>query len=204
MAPLFAPRPGNGFAPSSADRLPLLASALFLLLGTLAPAQTQPSPGLNLPAPPPAPSLSPAPGDAPQAATPTPHDFVARPVPREPHAVLPPAEIASAIDGFFKNLEQNEVRKGYTALLAGTRLSSRDEDLTAYITKTQQAISIYGKVTDHEVYDTRFIGTRIIVTTYLSALPVAPLRWRFIYYKADKTWMLINLAFDDSLQDLLE
>ncbi len=61
-----------------------------------------------------------------------------------------------------------------------------------------------GRWNDFEVYDTRPIGSRLLVTTYFTALTVAPLRWRFIYYKPDQKWILINLVFDDSMQDLLE
>lgn len=143
-----------------------------------------------------------APGSS--QATPKVHDFVPRPIPREPHAVLPPAEIATAIDAFFKGLEQNEVRKSYTTFLTGSRLANRDEDVNTFVDRTQQALAIYGKVNDFEVYDTRQIGSRIVVTTYFTALTVAPIRWRFIYYKPDTKWILINLVFDDSMQDLLE
>ncbi len=147
----------------------LLSAVLLLSLAAPLGAQTAALP--DAPA---------APG---QTATPKLHDFVPRPIPREPRPVLPPAEIATQIDAFFKGLEGNEVRKSYTAFLAGSRLANRDEDVSTFVDRTQQALAIYGKVNDFEVYDTRQIGSRILVTTYFTALTVAPIRWRFIYYK---------------------
>ncbi len=151
-------------------------------------------------------ALPPAEPDSKQDATPAPkiHDFVPRPIPREPHTVPPPAEIADSIGAFFKGLEQNEVRKSYTTFLTGSRLGNREEDVNTFVDRTQQALAIYGKINDFEVYDTRQIGSRILVTTYFTALTVAPIRWRFVYYKPDQKWILINLVFDDSMQDLLE
>jgi len=181
MAHPSAPARTNGFARSS-----IKATALLLLLVSTAGAQVTP--------PPPVPT----------APTPRGHEIIPRPIQREAHAVLPPPEIAATIDAFFKGLEANEVRKAYLGLLTGTRLITQEDDLNPFITKTQQAITLYGQLSDYEVYDTRAIGSRLLVTTYLSAQPVAPLRWRFIYYKADKKWTLINVVFDDSLSDLLE
>jgi hypothetical protein len=42
------------------------------------------------------------------------------------------------------------------------------------------------------------------VLTYLSRQSAQPLIWRFIYYRPDKTWKLINLGFGDNLYDLLD
>jgi hypothetical protein len=118
--------------------------------------------------------------------------------------VPPPPEVAAALTKFFKGLVGSEVRKSFTELLAGTRLSAREENVQTLIDKTQQGLTLYGKAHDFEVYDTRFIGSRLLVTTYILALDVQPIRWRFIYYKAENTWTLINLRVDDSMEDILE
>lgn len=96
------------------------------------------------------------------------------------------------------------MRKAYSAFLTGSHLVNHEDDLDTFVQKTQQAFSVYGKMTDYELYDTREIGSRLLVATYLSYQAVAPLRWRFIFYKAEKTWVLHNMVFDDSMQDLLE
>jgi hypothetical protein len=43
----------------------------------------------------------------------------------------------------------------------------------------------------------------VLVLTYLTRQANQPLRWRFIYYRADADWKLINIGFDDPLLDLI-
>jgi hypothetical protein len=96
------------------------------------------------------------------------------------------------------------VPEAFDLLLKDTRLSAREENVKELIRRTEQALGLYGKMNDYEVVDTYQVGSRMLVTTYLSALQVQPLRWRFVYYKADKNWMLIDLRVDDHLADLVE
>ncbi len=200
MAYLFAPRPKNGCG--------LFSRNLFAVIFLIALAVGVQAQGLSLtpaPAPSPEPStLTTAPEPGGPSASPTYHDFAPRPAHVTPNPTPPPAEITAKIDPFFKGLMNNDVRTSFTNLLAGTKLAGRDDNVNALIDHTDQALALYGKMNDYEVYDTRFVGTRVVVVTYLAALQVQPIRWRFIFYKADKNWTLINLAADDSMEDILE
>jgi len=51
-----------------------------------------------------------------------------------------------------------------------------------------------GKLNDYEIYDNYSVGSNVIVLTYLTRHDLQPLRWRFIFYRPDKQWGLINMA----------
>ena len=122
----------------------------------------------------------------------------------KPNAVNPPAEIAVAVDKFFKGLEAGNYATAYEGFLNGTRLATQKAKMSAFISKTQEGFGIYGKMNDYEIYDNYSVGSNVLVLTYLSRHDVQPLRWRFIYYRPDKTWTLINMGFDDTLLDQLD
>ena len=116
----------------------------------------------------------------------------------------PPAEIAGPIDKFFKGLKTGDYANSYETFLAGTRLGAQKEKMSVFISKTQEAFGIYGKLNDYEIYDNYPIGSNVIILTYLSRHDLQPLRWRFVYYRPDKQWVLINMGFDDAMLDMLD
>ena len=122
----------------------------------------------------------------------------------KPNPTNPPAELAGPIDKFFKTLKAGDYPNAYETFLAGTRLGAQKDKMSVFISKTQEAFGIYGKLNDYEVFDNYSVGSNVIVLTYLSRHDVQPLRWRFIFYRPDKTWGLINMGFDDVLLDMLD
>ena len=122
----------------------------------------------------------------------------------KPNPAAPPAELAAPIDKFFKGLKTGDYAAAYENFLAGTRLGSQKEKMSVFISKTQEAFGIYGKLDDYEVFDNYSVGSNVVVLTYLSRHDLQPLRWRFIFYRPDKTWGLINMGFDDVLLDMLD
>jgi len=122
----------------------------------------------------------------------------------KPNAVKPPPEIAVPIDRFFKTLKAGDYSAAYETFLAGSRLGAQKEKMSDFIAKTQEAFGLYGKLNDAEIFDNYSVGSNVLVLTYLTRHDLQPLRWRFIYYRADKSWMLINMGFDDVLLDMLD
>jgi len=122
----------------------------------------------------------------------------------KPNPTNPPAEIAGPIDKFFKSLEGGDYANAYETFLTGTRLGAQKEKMSAMISRTQEGFGIYGKMNDYEIYDNYSIGSNVLVLTYLARHDVQPLRWRFIFYRPDKTWHLVNMGFDDFLLDMLD
>ena len=163
-------------------------------------------------------SVSPVASDTPSPAS-------AKPVPapprnimpvglnHKPNPIQPPVEIAKSIDLFFKTLrtdnggaapDSNSYAKAYEAFFNNTTLGEQKEKMSIFISKTQEAFGLYGPLKDYEIFDNYSIGSNVLVLTYLTRHSMQPLRWRFIYYRADKNWMLINMGFDDVLLDMLD
>jgi hypothetical protein len=122
----------------------------------------------------------------------------------KPNPTAPSAELAGPIDKFFKTLKAGDYPNAYEGFLAGTRLGAQKEKMSVFISKTQEAFGIYGKLNDYEVFDNYSVGSNVIVLTYLTRHDLQPLRWRFIFYRPDKQWVLINMGFDDVLLDMLD
>src|SRR5271155_1971299 len=122
----------------------------------------------------------------------------------KPNPTNPPAELAGPIDKFFKGLKAGDYADSYETFLAGTRLGAQKEKMSVFIDKTKDAFGLYGKLNDYEIFDNYSVGSNVLVLTYLSRHDVQPLRWRFIFYRPDKTWGLINMGFDDVLLDMLD
>jgi hypothetical protein len=122
----------------------------------------------------------------------------------KPNPTNPPADIAVPIDKFFMGLKAGNYADSYETFLAGTRLGAQKEKMSVFISKTQDAFGIYGKLHDYEIFDNYSVGSNVLVLTYLSRHDLQPLRWRFVFYRPDKSWTLINMGFDDVLLDMLD
>jgi hypothetical protein len=143
--------------------------------------------------------------DPTDATTPAPpRDIMPKTINHKPNAVNPPPEIAGAIDKFFKGLKTGDYATTYETFLAGSRLGAQKDKSSVVISKTEAAFGIYGKLNDYEIFDNYSLGSNVLVLTYLTRHDLQPLRWRFIYYRADKDWKLINMGFDDFLLDMLD
>jgi hypothetical protein len=172
------------------------ASLLLLLVASLVlPLRAQPAP--------PDATTPDATSSAPGLPAP-PRNIMPLALNHKPNATNPPAEIAGSIDKFFKGLKAGDYPGSYETFLAGTRLGAQKEKMSVFISKTQEAFGLYGKLNDYEIFDNYSVGSNILVLTYLSRHDVQPLRWRFIYYRPDKSWKLINMGFDDVLLDMLD
>jgi hypothetical protein len=139
-----------------------------------------------------------------QTIAPPPRNIMPLTTTRNPNPVPPPPEIRASIDKFFASLRNGDYVAAYDNFFAGTRLGTQTEKKSVFISKTQDGLGLYGKLTDWELFDDYSIGSNVIVVTYLSRQAAGPLRWRFLFYRPDKTWGLINMGFDDALVDQLD
>jgi len=141
---------------------------------------------------------------APTAVPSPPRNIMPMSINHKPNPTAPPAELAAPIDKFFKTLKAGDYPNAYETFLAGTRIGAQKEKMSVFISKTQEAFGIYGKLNDYEIYDNYSVGSNVVVLTYLTRHDLQPLRWRFIFYRPDKQWGLINMGFDDVLLDMLD
>ncbi len=121
-----------------------------------------------------------------------------------PNPTPPPQALAPRMQKFFENIIANKIEEAYREILADSTLIQNPANLRVFIDKTTKAFEIYGRARHFEIYDHRKIGERMLVLTYLTAQPIQPLRWRFVFYRPENAWRLIDLRVDDALDDLLQ
>jgi hypothetical protein len=139
-----------------------------------------------------------------QAAPSPPRNIMPLTLNHKPNPADPPAALAVPIAKFFNGLKAGDYANAYESFLAGSRLGMQKEKMSVFVSKTQEAFGLYGGLIDYEVFDNYSIGSNVLVLTYLSRHDVQPLRWRFIFYRPQKNWIIINMGFDDVLLDTLD
>jgi hypothetical protein len=173
-------------------KIPIFALVLAVCLVVPSPAQTAPD------------GSTPDTGAATPVVPALPRNIMPWSTNHKPNPTNPPVEIAGLIDKFFKGLEAGNYADSYENFLVGTRLGTQKDKMSAMIARTEDGFGIYGKMHDYEIYDNFSIGSNVLILTYLARHDIQPLRWRFIFYRADKSWRLINMGFDDFLLDMLD
>jgi hypothetical protein len=121
----------------------------------------------------------------------------------KPNATPPPSDLAIPIAKFFNGLKSGDYANTYETFMSGSPLGQQKEKMSAFISRTEEAFTIYGPLYDYELFDNYSIGNNVIVLTYLTRHQNQPLRWRFIFYRPEKSWRIINMGFDDVLLDML-
>jgi len=109
-----------------------------------------------------------------------------------------------AIQAFFLALKAGQVDPAYEALVRGTVIAERNEDVKQLKARTSQAIDSYGPIAGFEKIGSLAAGNSLIRHTCISLNQDLPLRWRFYFYKGPSGWKLVDLRVDDGLVELFE
>ena len=73
-----------------------------------------------------------------------------------------------------------------------------------FVDNIRKGLEVFGPLQGVELYDQRPVGTRVIYLTYISFHTKKPLRWQFVYYMpVGADWKLLNLRFDDTVEQSL-
>ena len=116
----------------------------------------------------------------------------------------PSVDPNQAIDLFFLALKADKVEAAYEALVSGTIIASRKEDVDSLKERTKHALDNYGPVSGYEVINEVEVGKSLLRRTCISLNSDLPLRWRFYFYKSGGVWRLVDLRVDDGLVELFE
>jgi hypothetical protein len=111
---------------------------------------------------------------------------------------------AEAMEAFFLAIKAGKVDAAYDALVKGTIIAERGEDVAALKTRTQTALDNYGPISGYEVVDEKVVGSALLRRTCVSLNADLPLRWRFYFYKSEGAWRLVDLRVDDALVELFD
>ena len=128
----------------------------------------------------------------------------ASPTPATPATTGAGDSVDKTVDKFFNLLTKGQVDDAYVALTNGTKLGYDLEWLAKVKVGTKAAIQRFGDIQGYELVGVQAVGTHLIRATYLSLGKDSPLRWKFYFYRQDKTWKLIDLGVDDRLFDIFD
>lgn len=129
---------------------------------------------------------------------------IATPVASPTPAAINTGTPDEAIQAFFLALKAGQVDPAYDALVRGTVISERSDDVKQLKARTSQAIESYGPIAGFEKIGTLAAGNSLIRHTCISLNEDLPLRWRFYFYKGPSGWKLVDLRVDDGLVELFE
>lgn len=108
------------------------------------------------------------------------------------------------VDSFFAYLGKGQVDQAYDFLTNGTKIAEKPDEVAKLKSTTKDAIRIFGDISGYELIATKTAGTHLMCSTYLSLGKGYPLRWKFYFYRWDKTWRLIDIRVDDRLVDIFD
>jgi hypothetical protein len=111
---------------------------------------------------------------------------------------------SDTMDMFFLALKAGQIDAAYDALVKGSVIAERREDVSGLKERTRRALDNYGPVSGYEIVDEKTVGTSLLRRTCISLNTDLPLRWRFYFYKSEGTWKLVDLRVDDGLVELFE
>jgi hypothetical protein len=124
--------------------------------------------------------------------------------PKQAHGPRRENNPSEAMDMFFLALKAEQIDTAYDALVKGSIIAERREDVLGLKERTRQALDNYGPITGYEVVDEKTVGTSLLRRTCISLNADLPLRWRFYFYKSQGAWKLVDLRVDDGLVELFE
>ena len=111
---------------------------------------------------------------------------------------------SETMEMFFLTLKAGQIDSAYDALVKGSVIAERREDVQGLKDRTRHAIDTFGPISGYEVIDEKNVGTALMRRTCISFNSDLPLRWRFYFYKTQGTWKLVDLRVDDGLVELFE
>jgi hypothetical protein len=117
-----------------------------------------------------------------------------------------PEPVKLQVTAFLEGLKAGEagVRPAYEALLRGSRLAERPENVEILVTRTIAAFQAFGPVLEYDHYDTQKVMGRLYAVDFVTWHTAQPLQWRFVYYRPVDAWTLIDVRVSDVVEDLLE
>ncbi len=117
---------------------------------------------------------------------------------------LLPSRVSSLLNGFFEKMQEAKIDAAYAALLDGSKINARKEDVASLHEHARKAIAEYGAIRAFDVLESRFAGQNLLRVTALSVGADYPLRWRFYFYKGGQDWRLLDLRVDDGLSGMFD
>ncbi len=108
-----------------------------------------------------------------------------------------PREKAGA---FFDTIVQGDAAKAFDTLLAESAISANKPEASYNLRRQlQTSQTAYGKPLGFDLVEEKTFGTSLVRLVYIFRLERAPLTWEFFFYGNGKTFLPIDVRFNDKL-----
>lgn len=113
-----------------------------------------------------------------------------------------PSGIKAKIDLFFQQVQKGELQPALEKITEGGMVGNNEAQLKNLVAQIMNAVNLYGTITSYEYVQSSMVGESLCQAVFLSKNVQYPLRWTFIFYKSTTDWILINIEFDDNIEEL--
>jgi hypothetical protein len=121
-------------------------------------------------------------------------------LPAYPVNLPPPDYIQIKMEKFFLSIQNHATEAAFNDITKGSPLASSAGQISAFVAKTNLALTNYGAMKHYEPFDNRPLGKNLRLLTYLSTLELQPLRWQFVFtVDKDGKWNLLTIRVDDQI-----
>lgn len=109
------------------------------------------------------------------------------------------------IKGFFNTYSAGKEEKALDELYKSNPwLSRKSEEISTLKRQLNGAVEVMGEYRGYALLGSKDLQGDLVIHDYLVKYDRQPLRFRFMFYRADKTWMIYSFSFDDSIDTELK
>jgi len=122
-------------------------------------------------------------------------------------AVKPPVAgktPVSIIDTFFKKIKSDGTDPAIDYLFSTNKLFNNVAQINLLKIKLDSLQRSVGQYVGHELIAQKSAGTSLVFYSYLAKFTVQPIRFTFMFYKAQTDWVLYRFKYDDQMDLELE
>ena len=106
------------------------------------------------------------------------------------------------ITAFFKKLQTGSIEESYSILFEGSNIvKEKPQAIQGVIAQTKAAFGLYGKIVRWEKVSEMDYGKSLNKINYLM-ITKYPVAWEFYFWKAEDSWSIVNVKFNDQVQSI--
>ncbi len=110
----------------------------------------------------------------------------------------------SIIDTFFKKIKSDGTDPAIDYLFGTNKLFNNVAQINLLKIKLDSLQRSVGQYVGHELIAQKSAGTSLVFYSYLAKFTVQPIRFTFMFYKAQTDWVLYRFKYDDQMDLELE
>ena len=113
-----------------------------------------------------------------------------------------PAEINAKIAAFFDQVKNGQTDPAMQKIIQGSVLGQNPAQIQNLVAQINNSLTLYGPLKSFQYVNSSVVADSLIKITAVGKQAVHPLRWTFVYYRPESEWILIDIEFDDQVDEL--